>query len=555
MSGSDSAATVAKHIVSCLEKEEVEYIFGIPGEENIRLVDAIHDSSIRFVLVRHEQAAAFMADVYGRLTMKAGVCFATLGAGALNLLSGVADAGADSAPLVAITSLASMDQIHKKDRRSADLLAVFKPVTKWADAVLAPAAVPALVRNAFAAAQTGRPGSAYLAVPRDVEGQPGAGGESISAAPASRPAPDPEQLARAVELLKGAEKPVALLGHGVVRGNAGEAVGKLIRHLNIPAATTFLAKGAFSDKERNALGVIGFMQNDYENFAFDQADLVLCIGYGLDELDPARINPRSDKKIIHIDASAGGTDGDYPIAANIAADIEKTALALADALEQARVSFPDRQAAIKNILEEELAKGAASCAFPLRPQRLVHDIRQAMDDDGIVLTDTGAIKMWMARLYPAYRPNTCVMSHSLSSMGFSLPGAIAAKLAYPDKKVLAVMGDAAFMMNSQELETAAREKVPLVAVVCEDRAYGLIKWKMDSEIGHHDNVDFTNPDFVAYAESFGAVGTRIESAEDLLPTLRQALGRDSGVQVICCPVDYHENLNFSERLGQLTMTL
>lgn len=546
---------VAQQIISCLEKEGVKYIFGIPGEENIHLVDATVGSSIRFILVRHEQGASFMADIYGRLTGKAGVCFATLGPGAINLLLGVADANTDSVPVVAITAQVGLNRIYKESHQYVDLVSMFKPVTKWADIVLTTESTPEMVRKAFSVAQAERPGATYLAIPQDIEEkEANAPLPYLPITPTSKPSPDSDAIAEAIKILKTAKNPVILVGHGVTRGHASKSVTELVKQLNIPVATTFMGKGGVSDKEANALGVVGFMKHDYENFAFDKADVIISIGYELQEFDPARINPNSDKKIIHINTFSEDTDKCYSFAVNIIANIEKSVQELLKEVKNKKISFKNHDAKIKKMLEKELSDYKNNTSFPMKPQRIINDVREALGDEDILLSDTGAVKMWAARLYPTYKPNTCLISNGLATMAFSLPGAIAAKLAHTDKKVLAIMGDASFMMNSQEIETAVREQIPLVVLIWEDKAYGLIKWKMDIELGHHDHVDFTNPDFVKYAESFGAIGYRIKSAEELLPTLNKALS-SKGVHIITCPVDYSENVKLTDRLGALTISL
>lgn len=550
-----SSAIVANNIVKCLENEGVEYIFGIPGEENIRLVDATVNSKIRFILVRHEQGASFMADIYGRLTGKAGVCAATLGPGAINLIMGVTDAQTNSSPLVAISAQVGINRIYKESHQLVDLVQLFKPITKWADIVLTPAAVPEMVRKAFAVAQGERPGSTYLAIPEDVEAMPQAKiNKPLSISPSSKPAADETQIEQAVKLIKKAKKPIILAGQGIARDHAEKSLLALCDQLNVPVATSFMGKGVISDRYPNALGVIGFMRHDYENFAFDSADLIIAIGYELQEFAPSRINPNGDKKIIHINSFAEDIDVNYQISVNIVADIEKAVDLLTAQLKAKNITFVPQKAVIKDLVAAELDKGAADNSYPLKPQRIVSDVRKALSDDDIVLADTGAIKMWMARLYPTYQTNTCLIGNGLSPMSFALPGALGAHLAKPTKKVLATMGDGSFMMNSQEIETAVRENIPLVVLIWEDKSYGLIKWKMDMEIGHYDNVDFSNPDFVKYAESFGAKGYRIKKAEELLPTLKTALA-STGVHIITCPVDYSENMKLTNKLGELTISL
>ncbi len=548
--GSPATEDVAHLLVRCLESEGVTHVFGIPGEENIRFVDALAGSGIRYVLVRHEQAASFMAEMYGRLTGRAGVCSATLGPGAINLLLGTADAMTNSTPLVALAAQGSLNRLHKESHQVIDLVSMFAPVTRWADRIHVPDAVPEMVRKAFKTAQTERPGAVFLAVPEDIEAaHPTRPREPLPINTVRPDAPSPSQIERAARVLARASRPIVLAGHGAARTGASAALIRFAERLNVPVATTFHGKGVFPDDHPNALGAVGFMRHDYTNLGFDTADVVICVGYELQEFDPVKINPDGTKDILHLHRFPAEVDEHYPVSVGIAADLTQSLDALADAV---RRRFPDQETGprIRSLLAGELDHGRDSDAFPLLPQRVVADVREVLGRGDIVLADTGAGKMWMARLYPAYEPNTCLISNGLSTMGFALPGAIAAKLARPDRRVLAVMGDGAFLMNSQELETAVRERVPLVALVLVDDEYGLITWKMELDLGRHSNTRFGNPDLVAYAESFGARGRAIDSPDQLLPALREALDGD-GVTVIACPVDYSENLRLTDRLGAL----
>ncbi|MGW2938735.1 acetolactate synthase large subunit [Streptomyces sp. NPDC001156] len=542
---------VAHLLVRCLEAEGVEFVFGIPGEENIRFVDAVGGSDIRYVLVRHEQAASFMAEIYGRLTGRAGVCSATLGPGAINLLLGTADATTNSTPLVALAAQGSLRRIHKESHQVIDLVSMFAPVTQWAACVECADAVPEMVRKAFKTAQSERPGAVFLAVPEDIETErPAEPLAPLQIDAVRSDAPSPSQIARAADVLTGARRPVVLAGHGAARARASAALVRFAERLNVPVATTFHGKGVFPDDHPAALGAVGFMRHDYGNFGFDAADVLVCVGYEIQEFDPVKINPNGDKRIVHVHRFPAEVDAHYPVAVGVEGDPSQALDALAAALPD-RLTYESRTGEkIRRLLDEELQYGRSSDAFPVVPQRMVADVRTALNRHDIVLADTGAGKMWMARLYPAYEPDTCLLSNGLSTMGFALPGAIAAKLARPDRRVLAMMGDGAFLMNSQELETAVRERVPLVVLVLVDEEYGLITWKMELELGRHSHTRFTNPDLVAYAKSFGARGYAVEAAGQLLPALRRALDDDT-VSVIACPVDYSENLRLTDKLGDL----
>jgi acetolactate synthase I/II/III large subunit len=545
----------AQLMVKCLENEGVSVVFGIPGEENIRFIQALASSkSIRYVLTRHEQAAAFMAEMYGRVTGRAAVVSATLGPGAINMQLGVADATTNSTPMVAISAQVGQDREYKESHQYVDLVSMFAPITRWAAGVPTARAIPEMFRKAFKVAETERPAAVYLAVPEQID----ADEADYDLKPLPRnvvraEAPAPGQVERAVDILRAAERPVVLAGHGAARADATKALVRFSEAFAIPVANTFHGKGVMPDDHPNSIGTIGFMRHDYVNFGFDNADVVIAVGYELQEFDPVRINPQADKKIIHIHRFPAEVDAHYSVEVGIIGDLGASLDALTDELAghgyEAEPEIPG-----SGLLSEEYARGQQDSRYPLAPARVVADTRAAMGRDDVVLVDTGATKMWMARLYPTYERNTCLISNGLSTMGFALPGALGVKLARPEAKVLAVVGDGAFLMNSQEIETAVRERIPLVVLIWDDGGYGLIEWKMDLELGDHYYVRFGNPDVVTYAESFGAKGYRITSAEELLPTLTAALDGD-GVSLIWCPVDYSENLRLTDRLGELDETL
>jgi len=430
---------------------------------------------------------------------------------------------------------------------------MFAPVTKWSELVVVPEAIPEMLRKAFKLAQTERPGAVYLALPEDVEKTVAPAGARPLVVNTPRPdEPSPSQLERAAAILRASKSPIVLAGHGAARAGAGDALRHFAETLNVPVATTFHGKGIFPDDHPLALGAVGFMRHDYVNFGFDDADTIIAVGYELQEFDPVRINPSCDKQIIHIHRFPAEVDLHYEVAVGLQSDIPRTLEALADTVGQR--FEPQLGERIRGMLESELDHGRADDRFPLSPARIVADTRAALRREDIVLVDTGALKMWMARLYPTFEPNTCLISNGLSTMAWTVPGAIGAKLARPDARVLVATGDGAFLMNSQEIETALREHIPFVILVWVDNEYGLITWKMDLEFGENSDTAFGNPDFVAYAESFGARGYRIEAASELLPTLERALADDT-VSVIACPVDYAANLELTDMLGELDESL
>jgi acetolactate synthase-1/2/3 large subunit len=545
----------AELMVKCLENEGVSVVFGLPGEENIRFVQALASSNIRYVLTRHEQAASFMAEMYGRVTGRAAAVSTTLGPGAINMQLGVADATTNSTPMVAISAQVGQDRQFKESHQYVDLVSMFAPITRWAAGIPTVQAIPEMFRKAFKLAEAERPAAVYLAVPEHIDAD-AADYPDLTPLPRNvvrAEAPAFRQVARAVDILREAKRPVVLAGHGAARGDATAALVRFSEEFGIPVASTFHGKGVMPDDHPNGIGTIGFMRHDYVNFGFDNADVVIAVGYELQEFDPVRINPKSDKKIIHIHRFAAEVDMHYPVDVGIIGDISASLDALTEALGRHRFDA-DPEIPGSGLLAEEFARGQQDSRYPLAPQRVVADTRAALGRSDVVLVDTGATKMWMARLYPTFERNTCLVSNGLSTMSFALPGALGVKLARPESKVLAVVGDGAFMMSSQEIETAVRERIPLVVLIWEDGGYGLIEWKMDLELGEHHYVRFSNPDIVTYAESFGAKGYQINSADELLPTLKAALD-DDGVSLINCPVDYSENLRLTDRLGELDETL
>lgn len=533
--------------VQCLENEGIEYIFGIPGEENIAVMDALLGSKIRFVTTRHEQGAAFMADVYGRLTGRAGVCLATLGPGATNLITGVADANMDYAPIVALAGQGATTRMHKESHQVLDLVNLFKPITKYSTEVLEPEVIPEIVRKAFKVAQAEKPGGSFISLPENIASMEVQGKVPLKVQSASIPAPPEEKIAQATILLSDAKRPIILAGNGVIRARASDALVQFAECLQIPVATTFMAKGAIPFSHPLSLGAVGLQATDYVSCGFDRADVILCIGYDMIEYHPHLWHKTKDKKIVHIDLTPAEVDEHYILELGVIGDIAKSLAAIA---EHATVSEAAVSDELRRTIVEEMRTYSEDGAFPIKPQKILWDLRKALGPEDAVISDVGAHKMWVARMYQAERPNTCIISNGFASMGIAVPGAIAAKLAMPDRKVVAVTGDAGFMMNSQEIETARRLGLAFVVLIWTDSQYGLIKWHQERTFGRPSNIDFTNPDFVKYAESFGAKGYRVESADALLPTLEQALGEDT-VAIIDCPVDYAENMKLTANLGAL----
>ncbi|MCL5801083.1 MAG: acetolactate synthase large subunit [Gammaproteobacteria bacterium] len=540
----------AELFVRCIENEGVEYIFGIPGEENLAVMDALLDSPVKFITTRHEQGAAFMADVYGRLTGKAGVCFSTLGPGATNLITGVADANMDRAPLVAIAGQASTTRLHKESHQVLDLVNMFQPITKYATQILEPGIIPEVVRKAFKLAQAEKMGACFIEFPENVAALEVAE-TPLRCQAATPPEPPAGRLHEAAAVISAARNPIILAGNGVVRAGASRELADFAGRLNVLSFFAPLAKGVIPFKHPMALGSAGLQARDYVSAGFEEADVIICVGYDLVEYHPYLWHPTRDRKIIHIDMSPAEVDASYIVEVGVVGDI-KLSLSRIAALTTPHTGHQLRD--LRSALKEEMALHSNDNDFPLKPQKIIWDLRTALGLEDIVVCDVGAHKMWMARMFRCEYPNTCIISNGFASMGIAVPGAIAASLARPGRAVVAVTGDAGFLMNSQEIETAIRIKAPIVVLVWTDNAYGLIQWKQMNCFGRESHVRFGNPDFVKYAEAFGAKGYRIEQASELLPTLKRAIS-DNTVSIIDCPVDYKENLKLAEKLGEMICPL
>jgi acetolactate synthase I/II/III large subunit len=539
----------AELLVQCLENEGVEYIFGLPGEENLQVLEALRSSSIQFITTRHEQGAAFMADVYGRLTGRAGVCLSTLGPGATNLMTGVADANLDGAPLIAITGQVGTDRMHIESHQYLDLVAMFTPVTKWTKQIVRPSNTAEIVRRAFKIAQAEKPGAVHIDLPENIASME-AVGNPLHQDGGERSYASIRSLEQAAEAISQAENPLILVGNGAIRGAASEALTQFGTQLNIPVANTFMGKGVIRYTHPLSLWTVGLQQRDYISCGFDRTDLVIAVGYDLIEFSPKKWNPDGKIPIVHVGVEAAEIDSSYIPIAEVIGDISDS---LQEILNRAdRQGKPEPYAAsLRPQIRADYEQYAKDESFPIRPQKLIYDLRHVLGSDDVVISDVGAHKMWMARHYHCDRPNTCIISNGFAAMGIAIPGALAAKLIYPDRKIVAVTGDGGFMMNMQELETALRVGTAFTTLIFNDGGYGLIEWKQHQHYGKSAFIKFGNPDFVKLAESMGLKGYRIESTADLIPTLKTALEQDVPT-VIDCPVDYRENLMFSQKAGELS---
>jgi acetolactate synthase I/II/III large subunit len=538
--------------VECLEAEGVKYVFGIPGEETLDLNESLADSSIDFIPVRHEQGGAYMADAYGRLTGRAGVCLGTLGPGATNLVTAVADAFLDRAPLVALTGQSDLERMHKESHQYIDLLAIMRPVVKWNARVSSPEIVPEVVRKAFKVAESEKPGSTHLELPEDVMMRP------LDASPLARhapvqPEPGMKELQRATEVIMAAENPIILAGNGAIRTHASRALRAFVHTTGIPVAETFMAKGLLDYEDPHALGTVGLQARDYELAGFNDADVVIAVGYDLVEHKPEHWNPKADKQIVVIDTVAAEIDEFFMPEVELIGDIAHVLARLA-----AGCSRKDSSAGgdgcdrLRHLVFGALADASGDTHFPMRPPRVLSDIRRALRRSDLLVSDVGLHKLWIGRMFPAHEPGTVLIANGLAGMGFALPSAIAAKLVDPHRHVVTVSGDGGFLMNCQELETAVRLKTPVVNVIWENGQFGSIVWKQDNKFGRHFGVDFGNPDFVKLAEAFGAPAWRCATAGEFSQRLEHALTLDVP-SVIVVPIDYSLDVAISRELGAETV--
>jgi acetolactate synthase-1/2/3 large subunit len=533
-------------IVQCLENEQVRYVFGLPGEEILDILDSFLASRITFIPTRHEQGAAFMADAYGRLTGRPGVCLSTLGPGATNLATGIADANLDRAPLVAITGQAGRDRIHKESHQRVDIVEHFRPLTKWNTRVETAAVIPEVIRKAFKLAESEKPGACHIEVPEDLAREE-TDGAPLSTERARRPSPDRQALETAARLIESASFPLIFAGNGVIRGRASGELRAFARAHGIPVAHTFMAKGSMPYDDDLCLLSVGLQARDYISCGFDKADLIIAVGYDPVEYAPKFWNPERKKSIVHIDFTPAEVDSFYQPAVEVVADVRE-AIELLGGLVKGQKD-PTPYQTLRRFILAELAEGADDDSFPLKPQRILRDLRASMGREDILISDVGTHKLWIARTFPAYEPNTVLISNGYAAMGFALPAAIAAKLVHPERKVVAVSGDGGFLMNCQELETACRLGLGIVNVIFRDGGYNLIQWKQQTHLGRESGVKFGNPDFVALAAAFGAKGYRADSARALGPILADALAHP-GPSIVDVPVDY-ENAKLTAGLGQL----
>ena len=537
--------------VKCLESENVEYIFGLPGEENADLMMSLAESKIKFILTRHEQSAAFMADVYGRLTGKPGVCLSTLGPGATNLTTGIANANMDRSRVVAITAQAQTNSPHKESHQNMDVMAMIKPITKWSWSFRTSDSIPEITRKAFRIASEEKPGATHIEIPVDIMKQT-TERNPIPKQKIYRSYPNDPLIKQAITMMLDAKKPLVLIGNGCIRENAVDAVRKFVEQSGICSINTFMGKGTISDNYERHLQTVGIRDADHAQKAIKDSDVVISIGYDLVEYSPQSWNPKLDKKIIHIDFTSAETDEYYPTDIELIGDIELTIESLLKRLEIMKQENPSLDCyPCHNIPEvfretrQEITKKITQfdddLEFPIKPEKLISDVRKTLSEEDIVISDVGVHKLWIAKTYQTYVPNTCIIPNGFAAMGFSIPGAIAAQMVYPERTVVAMCGDGSFLMNVHEIETAVRLHLPIIIVVWCDAEYGLISLKQEDEFGRKIFTDFTNPDFVKLAESFNAIGFFADSPKKFLKSLEKAKSLRDKPTIIAVPVDYSRN--------------
>lgn len=543
--------------VQCLENEGIEYIFGVPGEENADFMMSLESSdSIRFVLTRHEQGAAFMAEIYGRLTGNPAGCLGTLGPGATNLITGVADANMDRAPMLVLTGQAATSRLHKESHQVMDVVEMFDPVTKWAETVLHPDSIPEMVRKAVRLARTEKPGAVHLELPEDIAK------EATEAQPLEprrfrRAVPDDKIVDRAFALIQSAKRPIILAGNGCIRRRASKQLRTLCEKTGIGVISTFMAKGAVDMDADYCLYTVGLGTKDITNLAIDQADLVIALGFDMVEYHPSLWNPQQDKKIIHADFLPSEIDAHYHPEEEVVGDLAHFLWMLNERFDQQAVPEYDfaEQQHVRQRMSDELAEYAEDTQKgSVRPQKALWDARAVLGPDDLLLSDVGAHKMWIARHYHCHEPNTCLIPNGFCSMGFALPGAMAAALVHPERRILGIAGDGGFMMNVQEMETATRLNLNLVIMVWEDGGYGLIQWKQENEFKRHTDLAFGNPDWLQLASAFGWNGHYCDDSAALQQTLESAF-TEQGPSLVVVPIDYRENPLLTEKLGRITATI
>ena len=539
--------------VRCLEREQVEYVFGVPGEENADFLLSLDESRrIRFINTRHEQAAAFMADVYGRLTGNPALALGTLGPGATNLVTGVANANMDRSPMIALTGQGDVQSQHKESHQIIDVVSMYQPITKWATSIRHPDNIPEVVRKAVRVARTEKPGAVLIELPEDIAGL-AASTEPLEPRRFRRPRPDDTALDQAYEMLRASRRPVIIAGNGTIRRRASSELRRFCELTRIGVISTFMAKGCVDMDAEYCLFTIGLQQRDELTSLVADSDLILTVGYDMAEYPPRLWNTDLQKLNIHIDFTPAEIDAHYHPEVELIGDIAAALDLLTRRVERDGLPPLDvgRQRETRQMLLTDFAEYKDDDTDGLiRPQKALWDVRQALGPQDILLCGVGAHKMWVGRYYHAHEPNTCLISNGFCAMGMPLPGSIAACLVHPDRNIFVVTGDGDFLMNVQEMETAKRLGVKVTVMIWEDRDYGLITWKQQTEFGRHIDMTFDNPDWPRLAESFGWGCQIVRRSRDLRAAIERGLAHP-GPSLIIVPIDYRENLLLTERLGKI----
>ncbi|NNE04766.1 MAG: acetolactate synthase large subunit [Xanthomonadales bacterium] len=541
-------------MVRCLEEEGIEYIFGVPGEENADFMMSLEASDkIRFILTRHEQGAAFMAEIYGRLTGNPAGCLGTLGPGSTNLITGVADSNMDRAPMLVLTGQGSTDRLHKESHQIMDVVGMFEPVTKWATSIVNANTIPEIIRKAVRVARTEKPGAVHIELPEDIAKHE-SDKRPLKPRRFRRSVPDDKIVDQAFDMLKDAKKPVIIAGNGCIRRRASKQLRQFCEKTGIGVISTFMAKGCVDMDSDYCLYTVGLGSKDRVSLVIDDADLVITLGFDMVEYHPALWNPGGNKRVLHADFLPAEIDENYHPETELIGDLAHTLWMLNERLEQR--GLPDYDLEKQRQCRTDMAADFAEHKDDrteglIRPQKALWDARQVMGPHDILLSDVGAHKMWIARHFHCHEPNTCLIPNGFCSMGFALPGAIAAGIVAPERRVLGIAGDAGFLMNVQEMETAARIGSNIVMMIWEDHEYGLIAWKQDNEFGRHTDLSFGNPDWELLAQSFGWNGHHVENAADLAATLEAAFD-EQGPSLVVIPIDYRENNLLTQKLGEIT---
>tara|TARA_R110002096_G_scaffold196404_20_gene379308 strand:+ start:1253 stop:2893 length:1641 start_codon:yes stop_codon:yes gene_type:complete len=524
--------------VKCLEAEGVEYIFGIPGEENLDMLESLRESDIKLILTRHEQGAGFMAATYGRLTGRTGVCLSTLGPGATNFVTPAAYAQLGAMPMMMITGQKPVKHSKQGQFQIVDIVDMMRPLTKYTQQIVSGDNIPSRVREAFRLAEEERPGAVHLELPEDIAAEETAQ-LPFEASSVRRPLTEGKAIQKAISLLKDAKRPLLLIGAGANRKLTAKMLLSFVDKQGIPFISTQMGKGVVNESHELCIGNAALSSGDFLHRAIEDADLILNVGHDVVEKPPFFMD-KGERQIIHINFNSAIVDPVYFPQTELVGDIANSIWQLNEMLDPQDSWDFTRFMEVRSAMDAHVAEGKTDPRFPVYPQRLVADVREVMGEDDIIALDNGVYKIWFARNYKAHRPNTVLLDNALATMGAGLPSAMAAKMVHPDKKVMAICGDGGFMMNSQELETAVRLGLDLVVLILNDSAYGMIKWKQSNMEFENWGLDFKNPCFIKYADAYGATGHRIEATDDLAPTIARCHA-EGGVHLIDCPVDYSEN--------------